>query len=77
MAMIEQRPASRPLIDLAGPDGNAYVLMGLAARYSKELGLDQKPILADMQSGNYKHLVEVFEKHFGLYVDLLLPEGGL
>ena len=32
-------------IDLTGPDGNAFVLLGYAKRLSRELGLDHKQIL--------------------------------
>nr|CCA82251.1 hypothetical protein BDB_30068 [blood disease bacterium R229] len=26
-------------------------------------------------SGDYRHLVETFDKHFGQYVDLILPNN--
>ena len=58
-------------IDLTGPDGNAFVIMAHAVSYAKQLGLDKDAILEDMQSGDYEHLLEVFDKHFGQYVDLL------
>ena len=54
-------------IDLTGPDGNAFVLMGMASKFSKQLGLNKDEIISDMMSGNYEHLLEVFEKHFGNY----------
>lgn len=57
-------------IDLTGPDGNAFVLMGMASKFSKQLGLNKDEIISDMMSGNYEHLLEVFEKHFGDYVTL-------
>ena len=58
-------------IDLTGPQGNAFVLLGYAQRYAKQLGLDSKAILDDMQSSDYEHLIQVFDKHFGEYVTLL------
>jgi hypothetical protein len=57
-------------IDLTGPDGNAFVLMGMASKFAKQLGLNKDEIISDMMSGNYEHLLEVFEKHFGDYVTL-------
>ena len=57
-------------IDLTGPDGNAYALMGYANRFAKQLGVDSEPIIEDMTSGDYEHLLEVFEKHFGSFVTL-------
>lgn len=63
-------------IDLAGSDGNAYVLMGYAHSLGKALGLDKRHILAitqEMREKDYEHLLLVFEKHFGEYVNLVLP----
>lgn len=57
-------------IDLTGPDGNAFALMGYASRLAKQLGLDSASIINDMKSDDYDHLLEVFEKHFGEFVTL-------
>jgi len=55
-------------IDLLGNMGNAYSLLGLANRWGKQLDLDTKEIQNDMMSGDYDHLLDVFEKHFsGLF----------
>jgi hypothetical protein len=52
-------------IDLNGPDGNAFALMATAETVAKQLGLDPQPIIEDMMSADYDHLLEVFEQHFG------------
>jgi len=57
-------------IDLTGPDGNAFVLMGYASNLAKQLKKDGKAIKKDMQSGDYEHLVSVFDREFGDYVTL-------
>ena len=57
-------------IDLTGPDGNAFVLMGYASNLAKQLKKDENAIKKDMQSGDYEHLVEVFDREFGDYVTL-------
>ena len=57
-------------IDLTGPDGNAFVLMGYASNLAKQLKKDEKAIKEDMQSGDYEHLIEVFDREFGDYVTL-------
>ena len=57
-------------IDLTGPDGNAFALMGYAKNLSRQLGIDSKPIIKDMMSGDYEHLLEVFEENFGSFVTL-------
>ena len=57
-------------IDLTGPGGNAFVLLGKAEALAKDIGVDADPILDDMKSGDYEHLIDVFDRHFGEYVDL-------
>ena len=58
------------VIDLTGPDGNAFVLIGKANNLAKQLGLDGKAIKAEMMRGDYEHLVNTFDKHFGHFVTL-------
>jgi hypothetical protein len=57
-------------IDLTGPDGNAFVLIGTAGDLAKQLGLDAKAIRTEMMKGNYEHLVATFDKYFGHFVTL-------
>ena len=66
----EKQPQSEIVIDLTGPDGNAFALMGYATRFAKQLGLDSKTITAEMMSGDYENLLEVFDKNFGDFVIL-------
>jgi DNA-directed RNA polymerase subunit K/omega len=68
--MIRDRIDSTPVIDLTGPQGNAYALMALASRYARQLGLDSDAVLAEMQQGDYENLVQVFDRYFGEYVIL-------
>ena len=68
---IEEFPNSGKIdVDLTGPDGNAFAVLGLAQRLAKQLGLDNDAIQKDMTSGDYEHLIEVFEKHFSDHVNL-------
>jgi hypothetical protein len=67
---LEDRPLE---IDLTGPDGNAFVLMGTAKRLADQLLYDEIDIndmICDMKSSDYDNLVNVFDKHFGDYVTL-------
>lgn len=57
-------------IDLDGPDGNAFVILGIAKRLSNQLVFDFPAIQAEMQSSDYVNLIKVFEHHFGFAVDL-------
>lgn len=66
----KKQPKTEMVIDLTGPEGNAYVLMGYASRFAKQLNLDDEKIIDEMKSGDYDNLVEVFEKYFGDFVIL-------
>jgi hypothetical protein len=57
-------------IDLTSSEGNAFEMISTAKGLSKMLGLEFDPIETDMLSGDYEHLVDVFEKHYGDYVNL-------
>ena len=61
-------------IDLTGPDGNVFVLMGYARRYANDLGLDGDKIINEMKSSDYENAVEVFDNYFGSFVILLRNE---
>ena len=67
---IIKKTYSKPVIDLNGPDGNAYFLLGTANRLGKQLDLEVDKILDDMKSSDYENLIKVFDKHFGMVVDL-------
>lgn len=61
------------IVDLTGPDGNAWALLGLARRLSIELNLDEKMrarIQHQMKSGDYENLIQVFDRYFGDHVIL-------
>ena len=58
------------VIDLTGPDGNAFALMAYASRFAKQLGKDDKAIREEMMSGDYENLLEVFDREFGAFVVL-------
>jgi hypothetical protein len=68
--MIRDRIDSTPVIDLTGPQGNAFFLLGQAGRYAGQLGLDSEQIITEMRSGDYENLVQVFDRYFGDYVIL-------
>jgi hypothetical protein len=70
MAIKTKERASTIEIDLTGPQGNAYYLLGTASKLSKQLGLDSESIRSEMTSGDYDHLVNTFDKYFGDFVTL-------
>jgi hypothetical protein len=68
--MIKDKKEIGIQIDLTGPDGNAFMLIGRAINLAKQLGLDGKAIQTEMMNGDYEHLVNTFDKHFGHLVTL-------
>ena len=60
-------------VDLQSEQGNAFYLLGLAGDLGKKLGLSKpevKRIQDNMTLSDYTMLVEIFDKHFGDYVDI-------
>jgi len=73
MIREKELTTSEIVIDLTGPDGNAFVLLGYAQRFAKQLGYEEEEIdelMEGMQSGDYENLIQVFDDHFGHYVIL-------
>ena len=66
--MFRKKVASNPVIDLTGPDGNAFVLLGMAKGWANDLGLDFAPIQKEATSGDYENLLQVLDNYFGDYV---------
>jgi predicted solute-binding protein len=58
------------VIDLTGPQGNAFVLLGIAKDFARQLDMNFKEIEDEMTSGDYENLVEVFDRYFGHFVIL-------
>ena len=65
---------SRPIeIDLTGPDGNAYALMGLARNLGRQLGYTEgriEAIIKVMMLTNYEGLLHTFDVEFGHLVTM-------
>ena len=68
MIVKKQKTKGKIKIDQTGPDGNAFMLIGMASRWDKQMGLNASEISAEMMSGDYEHLLSVMEKHFGDHI---------
>lgn len=76
--MIQKKKQSGMIeIDLTGPDGNVFFLLGMAKKLTRTLNerrgneyLSWDEIKEDMMSDDYDHALEVFEEHFGHIVIL-------
>ena len=65
-----KQPPSEIVIDLTGPDGNAFQLMAFAKDLCKRLGWDSHGILEEMRKCDYEHLVHTFDTHLSDFVIL-------
>lgn len=71
---IREATGEKPYIDIRGPQGNAYCVLGTAQNLSKQLGHtkeESKSIQDEMTSGDYENLISVFDKHYGDYIDIV------
>ena len=66
----DKQQQSEIVIDLTGPDGNAYALLAYAKRFAQQFDLDFNQIKDEMTSGDYENLIQVFDKYFGSFVIL-------
>ncbi len=67
MIRTKQKNPAPIVIDLTGPQGNAFYLMGIvqstfARSGAPELG---DSIIKEMQSGDYEHLLKTFDLYLG------------
>lgn len=58
-------------IDLTGPDGNVFYLIGQGRKFCKQLGLDANEFTTKMMSADYENAVTTFDDYFGEFVTLL------
>ena len=56
---------NRIKINIDGPQGNAYALLGIAKELAEVRELEAKPILEEMTSADYNNLLLTFINHFG------------
>ena len=55
------------IINLDGPDGNVFNLIGLAVRIMRDSRMTEEeiaPIVEEMKSSDYKNLVMTFDNYF-------------
>jgi hypothetical protein len=68
--MIKKKKNTGIEVDLTGPEGNAFNLIGLADLLSKKLNLNGEKIKKEMMADDFENLVNVFDSYFGTIVTL-------
>jgi hypothetical protein len=61
------------VIDLSGPQGNAFYLIGVVKQTFRRSGASElgDQIAQEMMSGDYEHLLKTFDLYLGEHFDLL------
>jgi len=72
---LERGGIQERTLDLRGPDGNAFVILGMAKNLAKQLArvnpeYNWEKIEKEMTSSDYNNLVHTFERYFGDYVTI-------
>ena len=71
--MIREPMTPKNVINLDGPEGNAFSLMASARYLAREVGYSHDEIdtmITKMKSGDYNKLVKTFDEYFDGYVVL-------
>lgn len=62
-----QKTNKKGQINLDGPGGNAFFILGVAQETARRVGVNYKLFKEEATSGSYVHLLRTFEKYFGSY----------
>lgn len=54
----------KPILELLGHNGNAFVILGRAMKVAKKNNMDWDKIEKEATSGNYDHLLQTMMKYF-------------
>ena len=68
--MIRQNNDYGVVINLDGPEGNAFAILAAAQYLCRQLGLNRDEVFEELQAGDYNHLLQTFESYFGPFVTL-------
>lgn len=73
MAIQEYKPDN--IINLSNEEGNVFALISIASRLAKQFEKDKDVIITEMTASTYRNAVYVFNREFGEFFDIILPEG--
>lgn len=66
-------------IDLSGPQGNAFFLIGLGKKIGRHLELPWEQVnntVNEMMAGDYQNLLDVFVREYGQHVEFTGENDG-
>lgn len=67
MTIRKKSSQRKVVIDLTGPEGNAFYLMGIVRSTFRRSGASElgDSIVKEMTSGDYENLLKVFDRYLG------------
>jgi len=69
--IVNNRPKKSKIeIDLKGPQGNAFTLLGIAKDLSNKFGYDWEVIYTQMTGSDYEWLIQTMDSYFGDHIIL-------
>lgn len=69
--MIKKKPINNEIsIDLTGPQGNVFFLIGTGVKWCKQLEWNADKFKTEMMSADYEHAVDTFDRYFGHFCTL-------
>jgi len=79
MAIIDgrERAGRRIELDLRGPEGNVFCVLGTCQRIARQLDVEWDPIFTEAMNepppgkDGYEQVLEVMQKYFGKYIDFI------
>jgi len=67
--ITNKRPKKTKIeIDLLGPEGNAFALLGIAKDLCHKTGIEWEPVKNEMISSDYEWLLQVMDHYFGDFI---------
>ena len=73
MTIRKKNLADKPMIDLSGPQGNAFYLLGVVKKTFRQSGAPDlgESIANEMMKGDYEHLVKTFDLYLGKHFNIV------
>jgi len=73
MTIREKPKKFKPQIDLSGPQGNAFYLLGVVKQTFRRSGASElgDQIVEEMMKGDYDHLLKTFDLYLGEHFDIV------
>lgn len=74
MTIKKKKHSPKIVLDLTGPQGNAFVVLGTIRQLMRRLGYPlhkEEEVMQELMSSDYEHLIKTADEYFGDYVDFL------